>query len=171
VSFAPVLTFLPAGDCLTTNSLLQLLTLSTISLTVLLLTSQHKQHRKHCFIIVVQLLPWNHVCLQSRYSVKAVTYLLISWSLPSNRSTCQNKFIHFFQSSLQILHLIPNLHAHRFRMLSSWSSLMLNLSSSLQCCTFWLTYVLLVKVFFYLARKLSDPKFAPLPFVLYSAVL
>jgi hypothetical protein len=47
ISSAFVLTFLPAGDCLTTNSLLQLSTLSWLSLIVLLITSRHVPHRKH----------------------------------------------------------------------------------------------------------------------------
>jgi hypothetical protein len=44
----------------------------------------------HPLIVVVQLLPWEHVCLRSCYSVTAVVYLLISWSLPSSGSECHN---------------------------------------------------------------------------------
>jgi hypothetical protein len=39
-------------------------------------------------IVVVQLLPWEQICLRSCYSVTAVVYLLISQSLPNNGSTC-----------------------------------------------------------------------------------
>jgi hypothetical protein len=37
--------------------------------------------------VAVHFLPWEHVCLRSHYSVTALVYLLIWWSLPSNRST------------------------------------------------------------------------------------
>jgi hypothetical protein len=40
--------------------------------------------------VVVLLLPWQHVCLRSRYSATALVYLLISWSLHSKGSTCYN---------------------------------------------------------------------------------
>jgi hypothetical protein len=82
MSSASVLTFLPAGDCLTTNSLLQLLTFKSKSyykwwsvgqsilvsshicgprpdfyysqLTVLLITSRHELNRKHHSSVAVQ---------------------------------------------------------------------------------------------------------------------
>jgi hypothetical protein len=57
---------------------------------VLLVTSRRGQHRKHRFIISVHLLPWKHACLRSRYLATAVVYLLLSWSLPSNGSTCHS---------------------------------------------------------------------------------
>jgi hypothetical protein len=53
MSSASMLTFLPAGDCLTTNSLLQLSILNWLSLTVLLITSRHGPHRKHCSSVAV----------------------------------------------------------------------------------------------------------------------
>jgi hypothetical protein len=42
---------------------------------------------------VIQLLPWEHVCLWSCYLVTAVVYFLISQPLPSNRSTCHNIYL------------------------------------------------------------------------------
>jgi hypothetical protein len=35
-------------------------------------------------LLLVQLLPWGHVCLKSRYSPTALVYLLIKNLLPSN---------------------------------------------------------------------------------------
>jgi hypothetical protein len=47
--------------------------------------------RTPIFIVVVQLLPWEYICLRSRYAITAVTaYLLISRWFPSNGSTCHN---------------------------------------------------------------------------------
>jgi hypothetical protein len=56
------------------------------------------------FLIVVgQLLPSKHVCFRSRYSVTAVVYLLISRSLPSNGSTCNNATIELLEASFSML--------------------------------------------------------------------
>jgi hypothetical protein len=41
-------------------------------------------------LLNVDLLPWEHVCLQWRYSVTALVYLPTSWSLPSKRPTFYN---------------------------------------------------------------------------------
>jgi hypothetical protein len=41
-------------------------------------------------------------CLRSRYSVLAVVYLLITRSLPSNRSTCNNATIELFHPSFSM---------------------------------------------------------------------
>jgi hypothetical protein len=55
---------------------------------VLLITSRNGQHRKHRSSLAVS----NpcRACLRSRYSLTAVVYLLISWSLPSSGSACHN---------------------------------------------------------------------------------
>jgi hypothetical protein len=89
-SSASLLTLLLAGNCLTTNSLLELSTLNWLSLTVLLITSWHAPHRKRCSLSCFQLLPCEHACLWSCYLVMAVVYLRISQSLPSGRSPCHN---------------------------------------------------------------------------------
>jgi hypothetical protein len=52
MSSASVLTFLPAGDCLTTNSLLQMSTPNWLSLTVMFITFRHGSHRKHRFLLL-----------------------------------------------------------------------------------------------------------------------
>jgi hypothetical protein len=41
-------------------------------------------------IVVVQLLPWEHICLRKSYLVTAFVYLLNSRSLASNESVCSN---------------------------------------------------------------------------------
>jgi hypothetical protein len=60
--------------------------------------------RKTFLIVVVHLLPWEHVYLRSRYSVTAFAYLLISRSLPSNGSTCYNMFYFPIGIRIQKLH-------------------------------------------------------------------
>jgi hypothetical protein len=52
--------------------------------------STRTAHKTPFLIVVVQLLPWEHVCLQSRYSLTALVYLFISRSFPSNGSSCYN---------------------------------------------------------------------------------
>jgi hypothetical protein len=54
--------------------------LSWFSLTILLITSQRRPHRKHRSIIAEQLVPWKHACLWSRYIVTTVVQLLLSHS-------------------------------------------------------------------------------------------
>jgi hypothetical protein len=61
-----------------------------VKVTGLLITPQHVPRVKHCSSVAVKLLPWNHICLRSRYIATAVLVLLISRSLPSNGSTCHN---------------------------------------------------------------------------------
>jgi hypothetical protein len=54
--------------------------------------SLHGPHRKHCFSVAV-----SNCCLSNMRSgclAMAVVYLLISWSLPSNGSACDNILIH-----------------------------------------------------------------------------
>jgi hypothetical protein len=51
----------------------------------LLVKYRHGPHRKHRSIISVQLLPWKHTCLRSRYLATAIVYLLIPQSF---ESTC-----------------------------------------------------------------------------------
>jgi hypothetical protein len=85
VSSAFMLMFLAAGDCLTTNSLLQLSTLSSVNwltlLSVLHITSQHGPQRKHRSVVAV-----SSCCTRSCYLVMSDVYLLISQS--SNGPTC-----------------------------------------------------------------------------------
>jgi hypothetical protein len=58
---------------------------------VLFITSCHELGRKRLFYYCcILLLPWIHACLQSHYLAMAAVYLLISWSLPINGSTCHN---------------------------------------------------------------------------------
>jgi hypothetical protein len=59
-------------------------------LTVLVITHRHGTQIKHCSSVGVQLFPWKHACLRSRYSANALAYLLISRSTPSNGSTHYN---------------------------------------------------------------------------------
>jgi hypothetical protein len=66
-------------------------------LTVLVI-SRHGPHRKHRSSVALQLFPWEHICLRSRYSETALVYLLISRSLPNNESTCN----YYMQYCLQI---------------------------------------------------------------------
>lgn len=44
-------------------------------------------------LLVVQLLPWEHVWLYSRYSVTVVVYSLIPRLLPGDESICRNTFL------------------------------------------------------------------------------
>jgi hypothetical protein len=62
-------------------------------------------------IVVVQLLPWEHVCLWRSYSVTAALHLLIPKSLTSNGSTCYNML--FF-----VLLVVLLLHACMYIILS-----------------------------------------------------
>jgi hypothetical protein len=49
-------------------------------------------------IIIVKLLPWEHVCLQNRYSVMAIIYLLMPQTLPIDGFICHNMFdSHFWE--------------------------------------------------------------------------
>jgi hypothetical protein len=57
-------------------------------LTVLVIISRHGPYRKHRYSLAVQLFPWEHVYLWSRYLLTALAYLLISQSLPNNGYTC-----------------------------------------------------------------------------------
>jgi hypothetical protein len=59
-----------------------------IAPTVLVITTQQWLHRIHHSSAAVQLFPWEHICLRRCHSLTTLVYLLISWSLPSNRSTC-----------------------------------------------------------------------------------
>jgi hypothetical protein len=56
----------------------------------LLITSRHGLCTTHRTSVAIQLLSWKHVCLRSRYLATDVVQLLISRSLPINRSTCRN---------------------------------------------------------------------------------
>jgi hypothetical protein len=73
MSSASVFTFLPTGQCLTNNCSAHNISARTTKKT-----------------------PFLYCCLylRSPYSVKAVVFLLISWSLPNNWSTCHNIYIH-----------------------------------------------------------------------------
>jgi hypothetical protein len=54
-------------------------------------------------VVIVQLLPWEHVCFQSRYSVTYVVYLLISQSLPSKWSICHSNVTRRLKSSVDVV--------------------------------------------------------------------
>jgi hypothetical protein len=69
--------------------------------------SARTAHKTPYLIFVVQLLLWEHVCLRSRYSVRAVVYLLISRSLTSNGSAYHNsKMNHMTSHSWLIFPLL-----------------------------------------------------------------
>jgi hypothetical protein len=88
MSFASVLTFLQAGDCPTTDSLLNCrLSTDWLTLTVLLKTPRHIQLRKYRPLLLIPIVACKHVCLWSRYTETAAIWLLISRSLLSNGST------------------------------------------------------------------------------------
>jgi hypothetical protein len=86
-----------------TDSLTNLLTSKLVSV----ITSRHGPRRKHRSSVVVQLFPWEHVCLPSRYSVMTpyirllkicclaadVVSLFVSRSLPRNGSTRYNTIL------------------------------------------------------------------------------
>jgi hypothetical protein len=80
--------------------------LDWLSITVLLITSRYRQHRKHHSCCCFQLPMCKHACLWSCYMVMAVVQLLISRSLPSNGFTCHIPLYLrlFILNSLQVYH-------------------------------------------------------------------
>jgi hypothetical protein len=59
----------------------------------------------------VQLFPWEHPCFRSRYLVTAVVELLISLSLSSNGSTCNNINSSKYPDALHFAPAVVNLYA------------------------------------------------------------
>jgi hypothetical protein len=82
--------------------------------------------QKTSILIVVQLLPWDHVCLQNRYSVRAVVYLHISRSLPSNESACHNSIknscieLHNVYGSYYTVNYLTVIPVSHLQRMSAW---------------------------------------------------